>query len=123
MTLEQTDADARPASPVLGFHLSMQSPDDGTVEISAAGELDLATSGLLREAVDLCCERDDIRVLILELGDVTFIDSTGLRTLWHSREQARSVGCELLLRTPSAAVSHLLHMTKLDEFFAVVEAY
>jgi anti-anti-sigma factor len=111
----------RAEHPALGFHLSTSSPSDGVVEIVASGELDLATSGLLREAVDVCCERDGLRVLLVDLRDLSFIDSTGLRALWHSRERAQDRGCELVLRSPSEAVKHLLKVTKLEKVFATVE--
>jgi anti-anti-sigma factor len=52
---------------------------------------------------------------------VSFIDSTGLRALWHSRERAQSVGAELILRSPSPAVQHLLKITKLNGVFAITD--
>jgi anti-anti-sigma factor len=107
--------------PTLGFHLTTDTRADGVVEVAAAGELDLATSALLREAIDICCERDGLRVVIVDLRDLTFIDSTGLRALWHAREKTQSVGCELVLRSPSEAVRHLLKITKLEKVFAVVD--
>ena len=118
MTLEKSNGDRRT---VLGFHLSTSTPEDGIVEIAAAGELDLATSELLREAVDVCCDRDGVRVVIVDLRDLTFVDSTGLRALWHARERAQSVGAELILRSPSAPVQHLLNITKLGGVFAVTD--
>lgn len=123
MTLEQTDGHRRLTSPVLGFHLTTSSPSDGVIEIAAAGELDLSTSDLLREAVDVCCERDSLRVLMMDLRDLSFIDSTGLRALWYSRERAQAAGCELVLRSPSEAVQHLLRVTRLEKVFAVVDLH
>jgi anti-anti-sigma factor len=120
MTLEATNGH-RSNRPALGFHLSTTSPSDGVIEIAAAGELDLSTSELLREAVDVCCDRDGLRVLMVDLRDLSFIDSTGLRALWYSRERAQSAGCELVLRSPSDAVQHLLKITKLEKVFAVVD--
>jgi len=121
MTLESTNGSRRPRRPVLGFHITTSTPDDGIVEIAAAGELDLATSELLREAVDVCCERNGVSAVIVDLRDLTFIDSTGLRALWHARERAQSIGAELILRAPSAAVQHLLKITKLSRVFAVTD--
>ena len=121
MTLESTNGSRRRRREILGFHISTSTPDDGVVEIAAAGELDLATSELLREAVDVCCDRDGVRVIILDLCDLSFIDSTGLRVLWHARERAQSIGAELILRSPSAAVQHLLKITKLAGVFAVTD--
>lgn len=121
MTLEITNGQSSSRRQALGFHISTSSPSDGVIEISAAGELDLSTSALLREAVDISCERDGLRLLMIDLRDLSFIDSTGLRALWHAREQAQSSGCELVLRSPSDAVTHLLRITKLEKVFAVVD--
>jgi anti-anti-sigma factor len=121
MTLGKTNGDRRPRRAVLGFHLSTSTPDDGIAEIAAAGELDLATSELLREAVDVCCDREGVGVVIVDLSDLTFIDSTGLRALWHARERAQSIGAELILRSPSPAVQHLLKITKLAGVFSVTD--
>ena len=121
MTLEQTNGHRQPRNRALGFHLSTQLLDDGVVEIAAAGEIDLATSQLLREAVDVSCKREGLRVVIIDVRDVSFIDSTGLRALWHAREKAQAAGCELILRSPSDAVRHLLKLTKLERVFAVVD--
>jgi len=121
VTLEQTNRDRRPGRAVLGFHLSTSTTDDGIVEIAAAGELDLATSELLREAVDVCCDREGVRAVIVDLRDLSFVDSTGLRALWHARERAQSIGAELILRSPSAAMRHLLKITKLAGVFSVTD--
>ena len=121
MTLESTNGSRRAGRPTFGFHISTTTPEDGVVEIAAAGELDLATSELLREAVDVCCDRAGVRVVIVDLRDLTFVDSTGLRALWHARERAQSIGAELILRSPSPAVQHLLKITKLAGVFAVTD--
>jgi anti-anti-sigma factor len=121
MTLERINGSRRVGRPTLGFHISTATPEDGIVEIAAAGELDLATSELLREAVDVCCDRDGVRVVIVDVRDLTFVDSTGLRALWHARERAQSIGAELILRSPSPAVQHLLKITKLAGVFAVTD--
>ena|SRR5438552_11368751 len=122
MTIGRTNGDRRVIGSLVGFHLATQSPADGVIEISAAGELDLATSAMLREAVDVCCERDGLRVVIVDMRDLTFVDSTGLRALWHARERAQAAGAELVLRSPSESVKHLLKITKLERVFAVVDS-
>jgi anti-anti-sigma factor len=120
MTLERADVQARAVRPVLGFHVSTRSPAAGIVEIAVAGELDLATIGLLREAVEGCLERDAVKVMMIDLRDLTFIDATGLSALWHTRQRAQSVGSKVVLSSPSKAVTHLLRLTKLDKVFAVI---
>ncbi len=50
--------------------------------------------------------------LVLDLGAVRFIDSSGLRTLLTAHA-ARAVGAPLVLRNPSRAVWRLLEITAL----------
>jgi anti-anti-sigma factor len=61
---------------------------DGTVVISVAGEVDMATAPQL----DAClCEHTDADVVV-DLSGVTFLDSTGLSTLVSARRSLRETG-------------------------------
>ena len=55
---------------------------------------------------------------ILDLREVTFIDSTGLRALVVAA-QGRSRAESLVLRAPSPAVRRLLELTSLTEQLAI----
>jgi anti-anti-sigma factor len=56
-----------------------------TVRIVAAGELDLATTGQLRDHVARALA-GSAEVVLLDLAEITFIDSSGLRTLIEAAE-------------------------------------
>jgi anti-sigma B factor antagonist len=57
--------------------------------------------------------------VVLDVGGVTFLDSTGLQSLLRARDQARGRGDELVLRRPSPAVSRVLDVTDMWETFVV----
>ena len=60
------------------------------------GELDIVTAPALEAAVErLLAGR--VESLILDLRGVTFIDSSGLRTVLSAWDSCREAGCELLL--------------------------
>jgi anti-anti-sigma factor len=81
--------------------------------ITVAGELDLA-SNLLCDLVDASCSRRGIRRLIIDLREVSFIDSAGLCALLSARERTQRSGREFVLLGPSRPVERLLDITRLD---------
>jgi anti-sigma B factor antagonist len=64
--------------------------------LALAGELDVVTAPALDAAVErLLAGR--AASLILDLRSVTFIDSSGLRTVLTAWDSCRAAGCEFLL--------------------------
>ena len=59
---------------------------DHAVVVRLAGELDLYNADEVRETLDRVCARDPGRVIV-DLADVSFIDSTGLGVLVEARSK------------------------------------
>jgi len=81
--------------------LTLRSERDGdTHAITVSGELDLASAPEL-EAELQAVEASDARTIMLDLAELQFIDSTGLRLLLtaHARSQADSERLVLLRPT------------------------
>ncbi|MEV1142118.1 STAS domain-containing protein [Micromonospora sp. NPDC049799] len=51
------------------------------VRIRLSGEMDVATNGLVHDAVLASLTSDSVRQVVLDLADLTFIDSSGMGTL------------------------------------------
>jgi anti-anti-sigma factor len=77
--------------------------EPGTLTIGLDGELDLATApaleGLLREV-----ERDRWPTVVLDLRDLGFIDSSGIRALLTANDRIGRRSGRMLVRHPSRAV-------------------
>ena len=67
------------------------SNDEGRCVVALAGELDLQTAPQL-EAVVSQALADDPVLLVLDLSALTFIDSSGLRSVLAAHEQAQDTG-------------------------------
>ncbi|MEV4766785.1 STAS domain-containing protein [Micromonospora chokoriensis] len=64
------------------MELTVDTTQVGAVSrVRLAGEMDLATSGLVHDAVIAALASDSVRDVILDFADLTFIDSTGMGTL------------------------------------------
>jgi len=58
--------------------------------------------------------------LVLDLGDVAFIDSSGLRSMIRARKQVGDEAGALRIRDPQPSTMRLLEITGLTEHFPVV---
>jgi anti-anti-sigma factor len=65
-------------------------PRDGGVVVIASGEIDLATSPELRQA--LLDPQAQAKTVVLDLRAVTFIDSSGLGVIVGQQKRARETG-------------------------------
>jgi anti-anti-sigma factor len=93
---------------------------EGHGRLELVGELDLATVPRLTDAVDAIVSRNLDRVSI-DLSQLAFLDSSGLRELILLRDRAAAEGWELaLVRPPQPALS-IFQITRAEEHLPFVE--
>lgn len=85
--------------------------DDGDVVLTVTGELDLAVADDLVELITAA--GIGARIVNLEIGDVTFIDSTGIRALVDGGRTINDWGGRLRIRSRSYQVNRVLELTGL----------
>lgn len=89
---------------------------DGTPTIVVSGEVDAATSDTLRAAIFDVIEGGQATVAV-DMSEVSFIDSSGLRVLIGGYKAADTAGGSLRVTSPSDAVVRLLEITGQFERF------
>lgn len=77
MSVHQSFSGPPAPVPAPGFSCISIAPGSGLARLSLSGELDVATAPRLEEALS---DVDDAVVVILDLSDVSFMDSSGLHT-------------------------------------------
>ena len=93
----------------------------GTTRVVLDGELDLVTAPALRERL-LEVERTEPPVLVLDLRQVTFLDSAGMAELVTAQQRARKRQARLVLvRDPSAPIAQALDIARIDTALETVE--
>ena len=97
------------SSPYTPFTISVV-PHRDEVAAVLRGELDMASADELVAAVD-DLKRTGFDRVVLNLRDVDFIDSTGLRTLISLRNDAKRNGHALTLLAPAPAVGRIFDIT------------
>ena len=78
--------------------------------IALSGELDLRTAPILEESL-VRVEADGVTAIVVDLVELTFIESTGLRALITARERAFASGRQLLLFGAKPNVRRVFEVT------------
>lgn len=90
---------------------------DGVTVVDLSGRITLGeASGKLRDTVRGLLDGNATKVL-LNLGDVSYIDSSGLGELVSAYTTARNKGCTVKLLNVQSKVRDLLQITKLYTVF------
>ena len=76
------------------------------------GELDISNADTLAALLDRQVQGEDD--ITLDLSELTFIDSSGIRVLLKAMDSMNGRGT-LLLSSPTSAVRHVLSLMGLDE--------
>jgi anti-sigma B factor antagonist len=82
---------------------------DGAPGLAVRGEVDVAAVPALEQALDAAI-RDSVGAFVLDLCDVEFLDSSGLRVLLHARALLARDERGLAIVCPPGNVRRLLEM-------------
>jgi anti-anti-sigma factor len=86
-------------------------------ELLLRGEFDYsATQGVIDTAASVLTD-DSVRRLVVDLTDVTFIDSSGVGALVNIYRMSRATGAMAVLRDPTPATAAILRITSVDQLF------
>jgi anti-anti-sigma factor len=80
-----------PEAPFGLLQVAVSEPRPAVLVVAPVGEVDVATSGILRDAA-LDALRAGPRHLVIDLGGLTFCGSTGLVVLLETRHAAEEAG-------------------------------
>ncbi len=89
-----------------------------TVSLKASGEIDAHTSTTLDEAVDKALATDASE-LVIDLGDVPFMDSMGIRVLVRAQRAIDEKAGSMRIVRVSPAVARALDYAGLTEHLTV----
>jgi anti-anti-sigma factor len=102
-----------------GFGLTIEEYESGAVKFALRGELDLAHAYTFDEELRTV-EGTHPSTVVIDLRELTFLDSCGLARLLAARRRARRLGHRLLLVRGSATVQRLFALAAVDEAFEMV---
>ena len=101
------------------FRLEVHNEQTATV-IAVSGELDLASSPALQEELDRA-QSANAQLLIIDLRELDFMDSTGLSVLVRAHQRADEQGRQLAMVKGPQQVQRLLSLTGVADRLTVVD--
>lgn len=88
--------------------------------VQPAGILDSTQAPDLRKAVEQAIE-DGAKIVLIDLKDVTFVDSSGLGALVVALKAVRSINGQLYICSINEQIRILFELTSMDQVFNVFE--
>jgi len=101
--------------------LELTTETDGTtVRLALTGELDIAGAARVEQALERI-EREPPATIVLDLRELAFMDSTGLRVIVAADSRAREQARRLVIVRGSDTVQRIIEMTRLHERLDIVD--
>ncbi|QKG23524.1 anti-sigma-factor antagonist [Actinomadura verrucosospora] len=94
----------------------------GWTTVGVAGELTLTGTAALEEHLARAMAGQSPPQVVVDVGAMTFCDSSGLNVLLHARKQILGLCGRLVLARPTDRVTRILRTTGLDRVFDVRDA-
>jgi anti-sigma B factor antagonist len=108
---EQSSVDAHGIRPPSAYAVEPREAPSGVVLLALEGEFDLAAAPVLRERLETA-GTGGARAVVLDMSEVTFVDSSALRVLLRADAVLREHGVRLTLAALQPAVARLLELTR-----------
>lgn len=100
------------------FGIAVKDSGDSPVLV-AKGEIDVATAPALRDRLYELCATG--RIVVVDLREVSFLDSSALGVLVGARRRCRESGGDLRLVIDTPRVRRLFDITGLNTVFDIVD--
>lgn len=118
VSLEDRDAKITPVTADKHLQIDRRSEQDRIV-LALHGELDLVGAPLLQSEIEAAAV-EQAPMIVLDLEDLQFIDSSGLRVILSAHERARERGQTFALTRGSQQVQRLLSIAGVSGHLTVL---
>src|SRR5688500_9952697 len=93
--------------------VSIYQLDDGTLDIALHGDIDFGNATMVRERIRSAVTQGQPTAVRIDLGEVPFLDSSGMAVLVVAHRLATSMGAGYSVVRPNRAVYEHLRLTGL----------
>lgn len=83
------------------------------------GELDHHTGVIVRERIDMELLRTPVKLLVLDMAGVTFMDSSGIGLIAGRYHRVKSLGGDMRIANPGPALVRILKMSGIEQLMKI----
>jgi anti-sigma B factor antagonist len=105
------------------MNITSHTDGDGVVRLALAGDLDMATTGVLHDHVQAALSQARPLRLVVDTTGVRFCDSSGIHAFLEAREVAHRHGVAFVLTNPTGITRRTLEITGLLESLTTVSRF
>jgi anti-anti-sigma factor len=102
--------------------LQVKSDEPGVYTVYCPEQMEWRARGGLVDKVSEACGEDEVRGIIVDLGNVTFLSSAGIGALFNLHEFAKSHDAGLVIARPRPTIQRLLNTVKLPDLIPTVKS-
>lgn len=95
--------------------------EKGYIAIDVSGEVDLYNVSELKRPLLQICQEDGCKVLLTNLSDVTYFDSSGIGALVAGHKRMKMKGGKFYISNIQDDVYAILKLATLDRFFNILD--
>jgi anti-sigma B factor antagonist len=103
----------------LAFHTTLTSAGDALIALT--GELDISGAPALDEEIDRLAGEDGVRRIVLDLRELEFMDSSGLRTVALAERRLAAAQRPLVLIKGPETVQRVFAITRMDDHLTFLD--
>ena len=92
---------------------------DETLIAALSGEIDHHRAVSVRTGIDEAMYRELPKTLVIDIGGVDFMDSSGLGLILGRYTKAKEIGTSLVVRNPSVRAERMLKMAGIDRMIKI----
>jgi anti-sigma B factor antagonist len=101
------------------FEVSIDEHAEGYSVIAVRGEMDLHTAPKFQYAIERAAGNEGVGAVVVDMAEVTFMDSSALSALMRSKDTLGQQGVSLRLAAPSGAVERIFSVTGFQDYFDI----
>lgn len=92
---------------------------EGILRFTLTGEIDHHSAGVVRQKMDEDIFFHRPRVAVIILGDLDFMDSSGLGLILGRYTKMKDLGGKLILEDPTPAIEKILRLAGVDKLMEI----
>lgn len=93
--------------------------DHHTLTVFLKGELDHHTSSSIKDTIDMLLVKTPFKTFVLDMGGVTFMDSSGIGLIAGRFNRVKSIGGRMVIGNPSPTLQRVLKMSGIEKLMKI----
>lgn len=102
------------------FQALLHEANGGALVLALRGEVDMATADVVKQAAARASGTDGYRCLVVDLSEVSFMDSSGLHAIADAHRAMQAAGGQVRVVNDSPSLARIFELIGLNRLLTIV---